>query len=48
MLRHVATMNEIVIKPGGEDCKVLQTVLDCCVQDHDLCLVVVDSTPPGP
>lgn len=42
MLRHVATMNEIAIRPGAEDYGVLQTVLDSCVRDQDLCLDVVD------
>jgi hypothetical protein len=42
VLRHVATMNEIAIRPGVQDYGVLQTVLDSCVRDQDLCLDVVD------
>ena len=42
MLRYIAMMNEIAIKPGAQDREVLQTVLDRCVSDDELCLDVVD------
>jgi hypothetical protein len=41
-LRHIATMNEIAIKPGADDYEVFQTVLGRCVNDEELCLDVVD------
>ena len=43
MLRYIATMNEIVVKPGATDHDVLQTVLNRCVQDQEVCLDVVDT-----